>query len=88
METKMYFMHGVWKYDKNFNEKSFLYRHVLVTEREKANLLKESIVECAPSKLELMLKEAMHIKWKNPTLNKQLKHAAGLNSLVLIFFFK
>ena len=34
-----------------------------------------SIVDCAPNKLQLMLKEAMHIKWENPTLNKQLKHA-------------
>ena len=29
----------------------------------------------------------MHIKWQNPTLNKQLKHADLLNSLILIFFF-
>ena len=34
-----------------------------------------SIVDCAPNKLQLLLKEAMHIKWENPTLNKQLKHA-------------
>ena len=33
------------------------------------------IVDCAPNKLRLMLKEAMYIKWENPTLNKQLKHA-------------
>ena len=34
-----------------------------------------SFVDCAPNKLQLLLKEAMHIKWENPTLNKQLKHA-------------
>jgi len=34
-----------------------------------------SIVDCAPNKLKLMLKEAMNIKWEIPTLNKQLKHA-------------
>ena len=34
-----------------------------------------SIVDCAPNKLQLLLKEAMPIKWENPTLNKQLKHA-------------
>jgi len=34
-----------------------------------------SIVDCAPNKLQLMLNEAIHIKWENPTLNKQLKHA-------------
>ena len=30
-----------------------------------------------------MLKEAMHIKWENPTLNKQLKHA----NLTLSFWY-
>ena len=40
-----------------------------------------SIMDCAPNKLQLMLKEAMHIKWQNPTLNKQLKHA----DLTLLF---
>ena len=30
-----------------------------------------------------MLKEAMHIKWENPTLNKQLKHA----DLTLSFWY-
>ena len=34
-----------------------------------------SIVDCAPNNLQLTLKEAMNIKWENPTLNKQLKHA-------------
>ena len=29
-----------------------------------------------------MLEEAMHIKWENPTLNKQLKHA----DLTLLFW--
>ena len=42
-----------------------------------------SIVDCAPNKLQLMLKEAMHIKWENPTLNKQLKHA----DLTLSFWY-
>ena len=34
-----------------------------------------SIVDCAPNKLQMIPKEAMHIKWENPTLSKQLKHA-------------
>ena len=34
MKTKMYFMHGVGTYEWNFNEKSYLYRHVFVTDRE------------------------------------------------------
>ena len=40
-------------------------------------------MDCAPNKLQLMLKEAMHIKWENPTLNKQLKHA----DLTLSFWY-
>ena len=46
-----------------------------------------SIVDCAPNKLQLMLKEAMHIKWENPTLNKHLKHADLTLVLILIFKF-
>jgi len=34
-----------------------------------------SIVDSAPNTLQLILKEAVHIRWENPTLNKQLKHA-------------
>ena len=37
----IYFMHGVQKCKKNLNKKSYLYRHVFVTDREKANFLKE-----------------------------------------------
>ena len=35
------------------------------------------IMDCAPNKLQLMLKEAMHIKWEKQKArnNKQLKHA-------------
>ena len=40
-------------------------------------------LDCAPNKLQIMLKEAMHIKWENPTLNKQLKHA----DLTLSFWY-
>jgi len=48
-----------------------------------ANKICFSIVDCAPNKLQLLLKEAMHIKWENPTLNKQLKHA----DLTLSFWY-
>ena len=42
-------------------------------------------MDCAPNKLQLMrmLEEAMHMKWENPTLNKQLKHA----DLTLLFWY-
>ena len=56
---------------------SYVYQHLQQSRvcRCLANKNCFSIVDCAPNKLQLMLKEAMHIKWENPTLNKQLKHA-------------
>ena len=59
--------------DKN----SHVYQHLQQFQacRRPANKNCFSIVDCAPSKLQLMLKEAMHIKWENPTLNRQLKDA-------------
>ena len=44
-----------------------------------------SIVDCAPNKLQLMLKEVIYIKWESSTSNKQLKPADF--SLFLISFF-
>ena len=53
----------------------------------------------SPNKLQPLLKEAMHIKLENPTLNKQLKHAdstlsfgcyslcsTGLFCIIIIFY--
>ena len=56
---------------------SHVYQHLQQSQacRCLANKNCFSIVDCAPNKLQLMLKEAMQIKWENPTLNKQLKHA-------------
>ena len=56
---------------------SHVYQHLQQSQAYRclANKSCFSIVDCAPNKLQLMLKEAMHIKWENPTLNKQLKHA-------------
>ena len=56
---------------------SHVYQHLQQSQacRCLANKNCFSIVDCAPNKLQLMLKEAMHIKWENFTLNKQLKHA-------------
>ena len=34
-----------------------------------------SVLDSAPNRLQLILKEAARICWENPTLNKQLKHA-------------
>ena len=56
---------------------SHVYQHLQQSQacRCLANKQCFSIVDCAPKKLQLMLKEAMHIKWENSTFNKQLKHA-------------
>ena len=64
---------------------SYVYQHLQQSQvcRCLANKNCFSIVDCAPNKLQLMLKEAMHIKWENPTLNKQLKHA----DLTLSFWY-
>ena len=34
-----------------------------------------SILDTAPNRFQLKLKEAAHIRWTNPSLNRQLKHA-------------
>ena len=34
-----------------------------------------SILDTAPNCFQLLLKEAVHICWENPSLNRQLKHA-------------
>ena len=64
---------------------SHVYQHLQQSQacRCLANKNCFSIVDCVPNKLLLMLKEAMHIKWENPTLNKQLKHA----DLTLSFWY-
>ena len=44
--------------------------------------------ECAlkdEGRLQLILKEAVHIRWENSTLNKQLKHADLTLSLKISF---
>ena len=34
-----------------------------------------SILDTAPDRFQLLLKEAAHIPWESPSLNRQLKHA-------------
>ena len=34
-----------------------------------------SILDTAPNRFQLLLKEAAHVRWQNPSLNRQLKHA-------------
>ena len=69
----------------SWDRNSHVYQHLQQSQacRCLANKNCFSIVDYAPNRLQLMLKEAMHIKWENPTLNKQLKHA----DLTLSFWY-
>ena len=42
--------------------------------QEKVNSDCFKIIDCASSNFRLQIKEAMHINWEKPELNKQAKH--------------
>ena len=55
---------------------SHIYRHLKDSESCR-NLCSEacfSILDSAPTVFQLKIKEALHIEWERPSLNKQLKH--------------
>ena len=58
--------------DKN----SHVYKHVHASEEcfEKCDSRCFSILDSAPTEYQLKLKEAMHIEWERPSLNRQVKH--------------
>ena len=57
------------------HEKSHIYSHLQENphRQEKVNLDCFDIIDPA-SYITLQIKKAMHINWKNPELNKQVKH--------------
>ena len=57
------------------NSHIFQYLQQSVTCRKLCSNRCFSILDSAPNRLQLILKEAAHIRLENPTLNKQLKHA-------------
>ena len=46
-----------------------------------------SIVDSALTNFQLKIKEALHIEWEQPALNKQLKHVNLTLLLLLLFVF-
>ena len=58
--------------DKN----SHVHKHLLSSSdcKDKANTDCFSIIDSAPTKFQLKIKEGMHIEWLKPSLNKQVKN--------------
>ena len=56
------------------DRKSHVYQHLQQSNacHRLANKNCFSVTDCAPNKLQLMLKEALYIKWESPTLNNSL----------------
>ena len=59
------------------DKKSHIYSHLQENPQcqEKVNSDCFEIIDRASSYFKLQIKEAMHINWKKPELNKQVKHA-------------
>lgn len=85
-----YLRHEVWviygnlkatnnfeSYQNKRDRNSYSYQHLQPSQACHclANRNCFSILDCTPNKQQLMLKEAMDIKWESNTLNRQLKHA-------------
>ena len=65
------------------DKKSHIYSHLQENPQcqEKVNLDCFEIIDSAFSYFRLQLKEAMHINWKNPELNKQVKQVGTTISI-------
>ena len=72
-------MDGHLKYTK----KSHIYKHIHKNASclESANYDSFSILDSAPTKWQLKLKEGLHISWENPNLNRQVKYVGKSLSL-------
>jgi len=62
---------------------SHLYKHFEASEscRTSCNLDCFKILDSAPTKYQVKLKESMYIKWEKPDLNQQVKHINLMLSL-------
>ena len=58
------------------DKSSHVYRHLQSSRACHDSCTAEcfTILDSAVSKFQIKIKEVMHIKWENPTLNQQLKH--------------
>ena len=59
-----------------YTKKSHIYKHIHKNASclESANYDSFSILDSAPTKWQLKLKEGLHISWENPNLNRQVKY--------------
>ena len=57
------------------DKSSYVYKHLLSSDdcRSKCDNLCFKILDSAPSRYQLMIKEGMYIAWQKPSLNKQVK---------------
>ena len=70
------------------DKSSHVYRHLQSSRACHDSCTAEcfTILDSAVSKFQIKIKEAMHIKWENPTLNQQLKHLELSLSFNYFFF--
>lgn len=58
------------------DKSSHVYKHLETSQgcREQCNETSFTILDYAPTKYQLRIKEALHIKWHKPSLNRQVTH--------------
>ena len=58
------------------DKSSHIFKHLLSSERCRQSCSTDcfEILDSAPTKFQLKLKEAMHINWEKPNLNQQVHH--------------
>ena len=72
-------MHKHMSSDRSFH----VYKHLQVSEscHTSCNLDCFKILDSAPTRYQVKLKESMYIKWEKPDLNQQVKHIHLMLSL-------
>ena len=60
----------------SWNKSSHIFKHLQSSERCRQSFCTDcfEILDSAPTKFQLKLKEAMHIDWVKPSLNQQVQH--------------
>ena len=74
-ETGRHFSTRVLEYLSS-DKSSYIFKHLLSSERCRQSCSADcfEILDSAPTKFQLKLKEAMHINWEKPNLNQQVHH--------------
>ena len=75
-ETARHFSTRVREHLLFSDRNSHIYKHLKDSEscRDLCSEACFSILDSAPTVFQLKIKEALHIEWERPSLNKQLKH--------------